>query len=178
MSGRDEVAGARRDFASPLGSANQSGGLGNFTGKMSEIAGVSNATGGFLTTGVIFTSFAGGTDFYFDVTLMVSSSALATGGINFRFVRTQGHVECALHGSFTGPLVPKYTNVSDATTVGPFCTFDCSTIATVGGGTVYLSGVLIGLNTPGSTVDLQFQNVVGAETYTITFGLVKLFNFS
>lgn len=163
--------GARREQTSPLGSASQgSTSLGNLTGFPVLSPGVDNATGGFVSAGLSFPSGPGVglTDVIANYTLFIKSSALATGGVNFKFVASAGTIPIfTVSGTGASTVLFASKNaVGNGAVAGPFCTFDCSTVATIGAGGIQIRATIIGMNIAG-TCDLQFQNVVGAETYSI-----------
>lgn len=173
---RSERRGSREDYSSTLGAMAAAGSSGapkngTFIGQAAISAGVANNTGGFLTTGFIFTAPTSprSTDFLGTYRLTILSTAAAAGGINFRFVFGGGGGPFALGKSFgnAGGLTAFKSQNFANTNFGPFCTFDCSGVAIIGAGMVDIDVTCVGVAPAGGTVDLQFQNIVGAETYTI-----------
>lgn len=163
---RSEVQGAREDTSGAARGASFSR-FGNLTGVANDSAGVANNTGGFLSAGLGVVSGSAGnpliTDCLIDYVLFISSSAAAAGGVNFRMVIPLGNAIVSILGPAGSLLAPKFAPVGvNAASIGPFVTFDAS----VNLASVWIRATCVGLNIPG-TIDLQFQNVVGAETYSV-----------
>jgi hypothetical protein len=170
---RHEAHGAREEFQSALGGASTQGGgankFGTLTGMVSEGLGATNNTGAFLSAGMPFTTPVGMTDFILHYHLFISSAAGATGGINLQIATTGGGVRIftALGNSGSRTAFVSQTGFSSA--VGPFCTFDCSALlgGFIGPGVIDVEAIIVGANVAGLVFDLQFQNAVGVESWTV-----------